>query len=187
MNSNQLGSALLLGVAMTGAVLTLDSFNQKARAQLANLTFACSNPGPGLEVFPGSPNALITSPNPGLATFPTQRTIAVFGNVPQSNGIMADGAARCLQAMQRLNNLASTPSQGLGITFQTFANRRGATICLVPVQFSGARACGDSSTSLFNIFSKVPEAKAADIIRHLSGPGGFVPGVPTRSIVRGQI
>ncbi len=188
MKSNKFGNALLLAVAMAGPSLALDSFNQKAQAQFAGLTFACNNPGPGQEVFPGSPNALIASPNLGLASFPTQRTIAVFGNVAQSNGTMADRASRCLQAMLQLNTLAATAHPGFGITYQTFANRGGATICLVPMQFSGARACGGDSTPLFNIFpNSSPEARAAEIVQSLSGPGGFVTGVPMEPVVSGQL
>jgi hypothetical protein len=172
----------LKGITAVSTAALLIGMSQPSQAAFPGRTFGCSNPGPGLEVFPGSANALIATPDGVTSGFPVQSNIAVFGDVPQANGILATGETRCFQAMKVLNQL-NTPSRvgTMTITYQPLTNGHkvtGATICMVPLAAAGIRNCGvDGSYNLFTISqSSTPIRTAANIAEKLGSMSLYVGG-----------
>jgi len=134
------------GIAALSA-LAMVAITGEPSPALTGQSFSCSRPGPGLEVFPGSPNALVATPQGALPGFSSQNTITVFPDVSQANGLLRDGATRCFHAMQRLNALNDPTLAGtMALTFQPTTNSggtvTGARVCAVPVAMAGTRSCG---------------------------------------------
>jgi hypothetical protein len=188
---SSLSTSLLSAV---GALALVVGISQPSQATFPGRSFSCSNPGPGLQTFPGSPNALISSPSQAIPGFPTQSTIAVFGDVLQGNGRVATGETRCMAAMQLLNNLNTANLTGqVAITYQPRTNGSqitGADVCIVPMAAAGARSCGipvpanpaaapplGNSYVLFTISqSPTPIRTAANIAETLGSLSLYVPG-----------
>lgn len=168
-------------------------FSQPSQAAFAGKVFGCSNPEPGLEMFPNSANALIASPANTLPGFPVHATIAVFGDVFQADGKVVTGETRCFQALEKVRAVNSPNLVGkVGITYEPISNGQtiiGAHICLVPLEASGLRNCGTSvaltnnppapgtSYRLFTVSeSPNPVSTAADIAELLGTPSLYVNG-----------
>lgn len=198
-NFNPMKRYLLTGIStglatVVGATALLIGSSQPSSAAFPGRVFGCSNPGPGLQTYSGSPNALIASPVNATPGFPVQANIAIFGDVFQANGLVTTGETRCFQAMRILNALNTQNLVGnVAITYQPMTNGRGVTgalVCMVPAEAAGMRNCGQpiaianpnvappmgNSYVLFAISqSPTPIQTAANIAETL-GSLVFVPG-----------
>ena len=177
--------------ALVGSAALFIGHSQPSRAAFPGRSFGCSNPGAGLQTYPGSANALIATPNGSL--IPTQTTVAIFGDVFQWDGTVVTGETRCLRAMLVLNGVNGSALVGtVAVTYEFLTNGHsvtGAKICLVPIAQAGARDCGEAmdatnaappapgrSYVLFAVSqSSTPAQTAANIAGILNAP--FVPGV----------
>lgn len=198
-NFNPMKRYLLTGIStglatVVGATALLIGSSQPSSAAFPDRTFACSNPGPGLQTYSGSANALIASPTNATPRSPVQSNIVVFRDMVLANGLVATGETRCYEAMEILDALNTPGLVGnVAITYQPLVNAqgqiRGARVCMVPSQRAGLRSCGQpiaitpntvppqgNSYVLFDIAQSPNPIRTAANIAETLGSLVFVPG-----------
>lgn len=155
MKRNFLKAAAPIAALAVGATSLVAAMGQPSQAAFPNKVFGCNVPGTNAQPG-GAPNALIASPNNVFNGYPVQMTIGVFRDVtPRGGGAVNTGAARCFEAMRRLNELAPNAMvSSVGVTYQPIRDASGNTtsamICLVPAAAVGTQSCGRNLPITFN-------------------------------------